>query len=134
MKRTMEQVGLEREQKLVKEYESIRALQARIHKKEKRNGSTCASTVSTELAMEHIQVELSGGVSDDERMWPDWAKLVEEKADEMTGEATKYQRSVKELETILQGYINNYGLKWDDHDGESVNAKEGQLAANLLDD
>lgn len=109
MKRNMEQMALEREQKLVKESESIRALQARIHKKEKKTGT--GTSMPPERAMELIQVELSGGVSDDERMWPDWAKLVEEKADEVTWEATEYRRSVQELEAILQGYKNNYGLK-----------------------
>jgi hypothetical protein len=128
MKRAMEQVALEREQKLLKECESIRSLQARINEKARKLRDGTA--MPPKLAMELIHIELSGGVSDEELKWPDWAKLLEEKADEVTREATEYQYSVNELDSILQGYKNNYGLKWQNN-GESNNVNEGLSAATM---
>ena len=94
--------------------EKLRQLRERLaqddenhHHKSKSNNKN-HTTMSTETAHTLLEIEMDDVDSD--RLWKDWPRIVEQKADAIQTNAAHMRHSNEELVRILEGYQKQYGL------------------------
>jgi uncharacterized membrane protein YdfJ with MMPL/SSD domain len=86
---------------------AIRSAREAVQKRRNKMASQNKPDLSTEQQVQRMEKELQE--IDNERVWPKWPRLVEQKAAAITMEAADLHRSSDTVRKVIAGYKNHFG-------------------------
>jgi hypothetical protein len=86
---------------------AVRSAREAVQKRRNKMASQSKPDLSTEQQVQRMEKELQD--IDNEKVWPKWSRLVEQKAVAIAMEAGDLHRSSEVLEKVLAGYEKHFG-------------------------
>jgi uncharacterized membrane protein YdfJ with MMPL/SSD domain len=86
---------------------AVRSAREAVQKRRNKMASQSKPDLSPEEQVQRMEKELQE--VDNEKVWPKWSRLVEQKATAIAMEAADLHRSSEALEKVIAGYKRHFG-------------------------